>query len=178
MTVSAKDAANRTTPTSFEITVVPPDWTCPSGGQKFTNPGFESGGTSWWENTDNINKHTGAMAPRTGTWAAALATTSAGGTIVSQRVEIPRECAWTTQTFWAKFVPHQGVTDDNDALRLLLNDEPVLLLKGNTMGTGYRQYTLDLSRYAGQPVLFWFTGWGDYKNTSSIVLDDLALNAR
>ncbi|MCP2270283.1 putative Ig domain-containing protein [Actinokineospora diospyrosa] len=178
VTVSAKDTTGRSTQSRFEITVVPPDWTCPSGGQKLVNPGFESGGTGWWENTDNINRHTGALARRTGTWAAALRADSAGGAIISQRAQVPRECAWSTLTFWAKFVPLQGVTDDNDAMRLLLNDEPVFFLKGNTMGTGYRQYTVDLSRYAGQTVILWFTGWGDYKNISSIVLDDFALNAR
>ncbi|GLW90641.1 S8 family serine peptidase [Actinokineospora globicatena] len=177
VSVSAKDKANRVTVSQFRVTVVPPGWTCPSGGQKLVNPGFESGDATWWSSGYYIDQHTGADAPRTGSWAAKVpAFTSMGGHL-AQDVRIPQECGWSTLTFWVK-VSHEETRDDRDKLNVKVDGKVLATVPGGTAQAGYQQYTVDLSAYAGRSISIWFSGWGDTANVTSFVLDDIAVNAR
>ncbi|GAA3873333.1 hypothetical protein GCM10022243_43110 [Saccharothrix violaceirubra] len=175
--VTAKDKAGRATTARFRITVVPPGWTCPSGGQKLVNPGFESGSTGWWSSGYLIDRYTDVDAPRTGVYAAKVDAFTATGGSVTQDVTIPRECAWSTLTFYAK-VTREGPEDQYDRLNVRIGDDVVTTVQGKGAPAGYRQFTVDLSAYAGKTVAIWFTGWGDTQNITSFVLDDIAVNAR
>ncbi|GAA2980267.1 S8 family serine peptidase [Actinokineospora diospyrosa] len=176
ITVSAKDKANRTTTVRFQATVVPPGWTCPSGGQKFLNPGFENGDTDWWSSGYYIDRYTGAEAPRTGSWAAKIPTFGSLGNKITQTVTIPRECAWSTLTFWAKVT--NASPDTWDRLVVQTDERELASFPAKGAPAGYKQYTVDLSGFAGKTVRLWFDGWGDTANVANFILDDLAVNAR
>ncbi|MBM7775529.1 subtilisin family serine protease [Actinokineospora baliensis] len=177
ITVSAKDGANRTTTVRFDATVVPPNWTCPSGGQKFLNPGFENGSTDWWSAGYYIDRYTGAEAPRTGSWAAKVPTFGSLGNQITQTVTIPRECAWSTLTFWAK-VTNNATPDTWDRLIVKTDDRELAVIPAKGAPAGYKQYTVDLSAFAGKTTRLWFNGWGDTSNVANFILDDMAVNAR
>ncbi|WP_018680496.1 S8 family serine peptidase [Actinokineospora enzanensis] len=176
--VSAKDKANRTTTVQFKATVVPPGWTCPTGGQKLVNPGFESGDTGWWTSGYLIDRFTGPDAPRTGVYSASIpAFTAFGDSVVPDDVKIPLECAWSTLSFYVK-VTYEEAVDVYDKLYVRIDGQDLLAIPGKGAPAGYKQYTVDLGRYAGRTVSIWFTSWGDTANITHFVLDDVALNAR
>ncbi|MEV0675442.1 S8 family serine peptidase [Actinosynnema sp. NPDC050436] len=175
--ITAKDKAGRATTASFRLTVVPPGWTCPTGGQKLVDPGFESGGVGWWSSGYLIDRFTGVDAPRTGSYAARLDAFTATGGSITQDVAIPQECAWSTLTFYVK-VTREGTEDPYDELHVRINGRVVATVPGKGAPTGYRQVTVDLAPFAGRTAEIWFTGWGDTRNTTHFVLDDLAVNAR
>ncbi|SES21233.1 S8 family serine peptidase [Actinokineospora terrae] len=178
VTVSAKDSANRATAVRFLVTVVPPGWACPSGGQKLANPGFESGDTVWWTSGYYVDRWSGVNAPRTGSWAVKIpAFTAFGNHAAPEDVRIPQECAWSTLTFWVK-VTYQGAKDDWDKLHVRIDGKTLATVLGKTAPAGYQQYTVDLAGYAGKTVRIWFTTWGDTANITDFVLDDVAVTLR
>ncbi len=172
-TVTAKDSTNASGSTSFTWTIS----TSGGGGcsgQKFTNPGFESGATGWSQTSGVIN--TDGAHSRTGTgyaWLDGYGTTHTD--TLSQSVTIPAGCS-ATLTYYLYITTAETTTSTAyDKLTVTANGTTVQSFSNLNKGSGYVQRSVSLSAYAGQTVTVKWTGTEDSSLQTSFLIDDTAL---
>lgn len=166
--------------TSFTITVSGPGGGCTGAGQKFANPGFESGPTSWTGTTGAIGQWGGQGQPaRTGTYSAWLDGYGTTHTeAVQQSVTIPAGCTASTLSFYLHI-------DSTESTTTVQYDKLTVTAGATTLGTfsnlnkasGYVLRSFNVGSFAGQTVVITFSGTEDSSLQTSFVIDDTSLNA-
>jgi len=156
---------------------IAPQGTCPSPGQKLTNPGFESGNTGWTATT-GVLANTSGQTAHTGTkyaWMNGYGTTHTD--TLSQVVTLPAGCSSYVFTFYLHVDTAETTTTTQfDKLTVQANTTTLATASNLNHNTGYALYTANLAAFAGQTVTLKFTGTEDSSLQTSFVLDDLALN--
>jgi hypothetical protein len=175
VTVTAKDATAATGATTFTWTIGAAG--CNSAGQKLTNPGFESGATSWTATSGVIGQPGASEPARTGTWDAWLDGYGTTHTdTLSQTVTIPTGCASYTLSFWLHVDTQETTTTaQNDKLTVTLGATTLATYSNLNKATGYVQKTFNVAALAGQTVTLKFTGTENSSRRTSFVIDDTAL---
>ena len=165
--------------TSFTITVSGTGGGCTGAGQKFVNPGFESGGTGWTQTSGVIGANGGTGAPRTGSYSAWLDGYGRTHTdSLSQSVTIPAGCTASTLNFYLKIVSSETTTSvQYDKLTVTVGSTTVATFSNLNKGTGYVLRSYNVGSFAGQTVVVKWNGTEDSSLQTSFVVDDTALNA-
>ena len=179
VTVTATGSAGSGS-TSFTFTVSPAGGgSCTSPGQKFGNPGFESGTTPWTSTSGVIGANTGDGAPRTGSGSAWLNGYGSTHTdTLSQTVTVPAGCTASTLTFYLKITSAETTTTvQYDKLTVQVGTTTVGTFSNLNKGTGYVARSFSVGSFAGQSVTVKFTGTEDSSLQTSFVIDDTGLNA-
>ncbi|MFJ1758290.1 M4 family metallopeptidase [Kitasatospora sp. NPDC088134] len=175
VTVTAKDAANKTGTASFT-------WTVTSGGgggctpaQLLGNPGFETGTAAPWTASSGVVDNSSSQAAHGGTWKAWMdGYGSAHTDSVSQTVTIPAGCK-ATLSYWLHIDTAETGTTAYDKLTVTVNGTSVATYSNVNAATGYAQKSIDLSAYAGQSVTVKFNAVEDSSLQTSFVIDDTAI---
>ncbi|MFD9735332.1 S8 family serine peptidase [Umezawaea sp. NPDC059074] len=183
VTVTAKDKNLKTGSVTFRIFTTPPTWTCATGGQKFLNPGFESGrDVPGWRpsRTLLVTQTTGVSAPRTGTWAASFSGIGLPfGDELSQEVAIPAECPYSTLSFYLKIRTEEPTTAGAvDLFEVRAGNDRLGGASNLDAKPGYVLKTYDVGAYAGKTVKFRFLGDEDQGEATEWLVDDTALTAK
>jgi hypothetical protein len=177
VTVTARDSSSpqKTGSTQFTFSISPAGGGCPSPGQKFGNPGFESGNTVWSSTAGVIDNSSGRPA-RTGSWKAWLDGYGTTHTdTLSQSVTIPAGCA-ATLSFWIRIDSSETTTTiQYDKLTVKAGSTTLATYSNLNENTTYTQKSFNLSSFAGQTVTINFTGTEDISLQTSFVIDDTAL---
>ncbi|MEV7180778.1 M4 family metallopeptidase [Kitasatospora sp. NPDC093679] len=173
VTVTAKDAANKTGTTSFTWTVGTTGNCTPA--QLLGNAGFESGATTWTSSSGVIDSST-SEASHSGSWKAWLDGYGSSHTdSLSQTVSIPSGCK-ATLSYWLHIDTAETTTSTAyDKLTVTVNGTTVASYSNLNKATGYSQKTIDLSAYAGQSVTLKFNGVEDSSLQTSFVIDDTSI---
>jgi len=174
VTVTAKDAANKTGSTSFTWSVNPVG-SC-TGTQLLGNAGFETGTAAPWTATSGVVDNSSSQAAHSGSWKAWLnGYGSAHTDSASQTVTIPSGCR-ATLSYWLHIdTAETTTTTQYDKLTVTVNGTTVASYSNLNKNTGYAQKTVDLSSYAGQTVTLKFNGVEDSSLQTSFVIDDTAI---
>ncbi|WP_441246406.1 M4 family metallopeptidase [Kitasatospora sp. McL0602] len=175
VSVTAKDAANKTGSTSFT-------WTVSTGGgggctpaQLLGNAGFETGSAAPWTATSGVVDNSASQAAHSGSWKAWMnGYGSAHTDSVSQTVTIPAGCK-ASLSFWLHIDTAETGTTAYDKLTVTANGTALKTYSNVDAATGYAQRTFDLSAYAGQSVTIKFNGVEDSSLQTSFVIDDTAV---
>jgi hypothetical protein len=170
-TVTAKDSTNASGSATFTWTISTSGGSC--SGQKFTNPGFESGSTGWSATAGVINTDGGHS--RTGSgyaWLDGYGSTHTD--TLSQSVSIPAGCS-ATLTYYLYVSSSEGTSTAYDRLTVSANGTTVQSFSNINKGTGYVLRSVNLSSYAGQTVTIKWTGTEDSSLATSFFVDDTAL---
>ncbi|RAJ46348.1 hypothetical protein K353_00726 [Kitasatospora sp. SolWspMP-SS2h] len=153
---------------------------CPAA-QLITNPGFETGSTAGWtetnsDGTSTVNSAAGEPA-RTGGYDAWLDGNGATTTdTLSQTVTLPTGCAGYRLSFWLHIDSAASTTTAFDTLTVTANGTTLAGYDNTKAAAGYQQRTFDLAAYAGRSVTLKFTGAEDYTKQTSFVLDDITVD--
>jgi hypothetical protein len=159
-----------------------------SGGtaqQLLKNPGFESGSVSWTA-TAGVLTTASTEPAHGGSWEAFLDGYGTTHTdTLYQQVAIPSTISAATLTFWLHVdTAETTTTTAYDTLKVQIQSSSGTVLA--TLATysnldaraGYAQKSFDLSSYKGQTVRVFLVGAEDYRDQTSFVVDDFALNVR
>jgi subtilase family serine protease len=180
-TVKATSVVDTTKSASATVTV-----TSAAPKQLVLNPGFESGSASWTASASVIAANGTAEPAHGGTYDAWLCGYGRTHTdYVYQAVAIPGTISKATLTYWLHIdTAETTTTAANDIFKAQVrNSSGTVLATLSTLsnlnkGTGYTQYTFDLSAYKGQTVQLYFTGTENSSRQTSFVLDDINLNVQ
>ncbi|PBC67375.1 putative Ig domain-containing protein [Streptomyces sp. TLI_235] len=175
VTVTAKDAANKTGTTSFTWTVTTTGGTC-TPAQLLGNAGFESGTAAPWTTSSGVVDNSASQAAHSGSWKAWLNGYGSSHTdSAAQTVTIPAGCK-ATLSYWLHVDTAETTTSTAyDKLTVTVNGTTVATWSNLNKATGYSQKTVDLSAYAGQSVTLKFNGVEDSSLQTSFVIDDTAI---
>lgn len=166
--------------TSFTVTISGGGGgACSAPGQKFTNPGFESGTTGWTQSAGVIGANTGNGAPRTGSYSAWLDGYGTTHTdTLSRSVAIPAGCTASTLSFYLKIVSAETTTTTQyDKLTVKVGATTLATYSNLNKGAGYVLRSFNVGSFAGQTVTVLWTGTEDGSLQTSFVLDDTSLSA-
>ncbi|BAJ32485.1 MULTISPECIES: hydrolase [Kitasatospora] len=152
-----------------------------TAAQLITNPGFETGSTAGWTETNSTGTSTinsaAAEPAHTGGYDAWLDGNGAATTdTLAQTVTLPAGCAAYTLSFWLHIDSAASTTTAFDTLTVTANGTTLATYSNTNAAAGYQQRTLSLAGYAGQSVTVKFTGTEDYTKQTSFVLDDVNVN--
>ncbi|WP_371482003.1 M4 family metallopeptidase [Kitasatospora sp. NBC_00315] len=175
VTVTAKDAANKTGAASFT-------WTVSTGGggtctpaQLLGNAGFETGTASPWTASSGVVDNSTGEAAHAGSWKAWLNGYGSTHTdSLSQTVTIPAGCK-ATLSFYLHIDTAETGTTVYDKLAVTVNGTALTTYSNANAATGYQLRTFDLSAYAGQSVTLKFNGTEDASLQTSFVIDDTSI---
>jgi len=174
VTATVHDSASGTASTAFTWTVNPTGGGCSSPGQKFANPGFESGNVSWSATAGVIGQNGPSEPAHGGTWDAWMdgyGTTHTDS--IQQTVTIPAGCT-ASLTFWLHIDTSETTTTTQfDKLTITVNGTSVKVFSNLNHNTGYALQTVPVS--ATGSVVIKFTGTEDSSLQTSFVVDDTAL---
>ncbi|WP_354639920.1 M4 family metallopeptidase [Kitasatospora camelliae] len=174
VTVTAKDAANKTGSTSFTWTVNTTGGGC-TGTQLLGNAGFETGSAAPWTASAGVIDNSTGRPSRTGSWKAWLDGYGSTHTdTLSQTVSIPAGCK-ATLSFWVRIDTAESGSTVYDKLTVQANGTTLTTLSNANATGSYVQKTFDLSAYAGQSVTLKFTGTEDSSLQTSFVIDDTSI---
>jgi hypothetical protein len=174
VTVTAKDAANKTGTASFSWTV---GTTGGCSGQKIVNGGFESGSGSWTGTTGSIGQWgSQGQAAHGGTYSSWLdgygSTTTES---IAQSVSIPAGCH-ASLTFYLHIDTAETTTSTAYDKLTVANGSTTLGSYSNlNKASGYALKTIDVSSAAGGTLALKFTGTEDSSLQTSFVIDDVAV---
>ncbi len=155
-TVTATDTTGAKGSASFSWTIAAQGGTCPSPGQKFVNPGFESGSTGW-SATAGVIQTNGyyAYSGRGYAWLDGYG--SPWTDTLSQKVTIPAGCKVTlTYELWIS--SNEPTSPVDDTLTVTANGTAVQSFSQANKGSGYVLRTVTLNSFAGQTVTIQWTG--------------------
>ncbi|MFJ1768347.1 M4 family metallopeptidase [Amycolatopsis sp. NPDC088138] len=174
VTVTAKDAANKTGTASFSWTV---GTTTGCSGQKIVNGGYESGSANWTGTTGAIGQWASSgQAAHGGTYSAYLdgyGTTHTES--VAQSVSVPAGCH-ASLTFYVHIDTAETTTTTAYDKLTVTNGSATLGSYSNlNKATGYALKTIDVSSAAGGTLALKFTGTEDSSLQTSFVIDDVAV---
>ncbi|MFI6445888.1 putative Ig domain-containing protein [Kitasatospora sp. NPDC050543] len=175
VSVTAKDATNKTGSTAFT-------WTVSGGGggtctpaQLLGNAGFETGAAAPWTTTSGVVDNGGSQAAHSGSWKAWLNGYGSTHTdSVAQTVTIPAGCK-ATLSYWLHIDTAETGSTVYDKLTVTANGTTLATYSNVNAAAGYSQKTIDLSSYAGQSLTLKFNGVEDSSLQTSFVIDDTAL---
>ncbi|GAA0683340.1 hypothetical protein GCM10010193_41540 [Kitasatospora atroaurantiaca] len=174
VTVTAKDAANKTGSTGFTWTVSTGGGTC-TPAQLLGNAGFETGTAAPWTTTSGVVDNSSSQAAHGGSWKAWLNGYGSTHTdSASQSVTIPAGCK-ATLSFWLHIDTAETGSTVYDKLTVTANGTTLASYSNVNAATGYAQKTFDLSSYAGQTVTLKFNGTEDSSLQTSFVIDDTSI---
>ncbi|RAJ46940.1 putative Ig domain-containing protein [Kitasatospora sp. SolWspMP-SS2h] len=175
VTVTVKDAANKTASATFSWTVTATQGSC-TPAQLLGNPGFETGSAAPWTGTSGVVDNSSSQAAHGGSWKAWLdGYGSAHTDSLSQTVTIPAGCK-ATLSYWLHVDTAETTTSSAyDKLTVTVNGTTVASYSNLNKATGYAQKTADLSAYAGQSVTVKFNAVEDSSLQTSFVIDDTAI---
>ncbi|MGW4807029.1 hydrolase [Kitasatospora sp. NPDC004272] len=152
-----------------------------TAAQLITNPGFETGSTSGWTETNsngtstiNSSSSEPAHSGSYDAWLDGYGTTTTD--TLAQTVTLPAGCAAYTLSFWLHIDSAASSTSAFDTLTVTANGTTLAGYNNTNAATGYQQRTFNLAGYAGQSVTLKFTGAEDYTKQTSFVLDDVNVN--
>ncbi|WP_329045425.1 M4 family metallopeptidase [Amycolatopsis sp. NBC_01488] len=174
VTVTAKDAANKTGTASFTWTV---GTTGGCSGQKIVNGGFESGSGSWTGTTGAIGQWASSgEAAHGGTYSAWLDGYGSTHTeSVAQSVSIPAGCH-ASLTFYLHIDTAETTTTTAYDKLTVTNGSTTLGSYSNlNKASGYALKTIDVSSAAGGTLALNFSGTEDSSLQTSFVIDDVAV---
>jgi subtilase family serine protease len=176
VTATVHDSASHTSSVSFTWTVSTGGTGCSSPGQKFGNPGFESGNTIWSSTSGVIGQYGSSGEPtHSGTWDAWL---DGYGTThidtLSQSVTIPSGCSATLSFYLHIDTSETTTSTQYDKLTVTVGSTTVKTFSNLNHNTGYALQTVPLSGVSGT-VTVKFTGTEDVSLQTSFVIDDTAL---
>ncbi|MER6304331.1 putative Ig domain-containing protein [Kitasatospora sp. NPDC001539] len=180
VTATATDSTGPSSSVTFTWTVQPAG----SGGctpaQLLTNPGFETGSTAGWTETNTSGSSTANSSssepPHSGTYDAWLDGYGSTNTdTLAQTVTLPAGCTAYTFSFWLHIDTAASTTTAFDTLTVTANGTTLATYSNVNAAAGYQQHSFNLSGYAGQSVTLKFTGTEDYTKQTSFVLDDTAV---
>jgi hypothetical protein len=168
-----------TTPLTLTVT------TSGGGSQILTNPGFESGNTTWTASASVINTSTSEPA-HGGTWKAWLDGYGTTHTdTLYQQVAIFSTNTSATLTFWLHIdTAETTTTTAYDTLAVQIRNSSGTLLatlatySNLNANTGYTQKSFNLAPYIGQTIRVYLTASEDSQIQTSFVVDDFALNVQ
>lgn len=173
VTVTAKDAANKTGTASFSWTV---GTTGGCSGQKLANGGFESGATSWTQTSGVIGQNGSQQPTHGGTynaWLNGYGTTHTD--TLAQSVSIPAGCH-ASLTFYLHIDTAETTTGTAYDKLTVTNGSTTLGSYSNlNKASGYVLKTIDVSSAAGGTLALKFTGTEDSSLQTSFVIDDAAV---
>ncbi|MFF2041033.1 putative Ig domain-containing protein [Kitasatospora sp. NPDC058170] len=174
VTVTAKDAANKTGSTAFTWTVTSTGGTC-TPAQLLGNAGFETGTAAPWTTSSGVVDSSSSQAAHAGTWKAWLnGYGSAHTDTLAQTVTIPAGCK-ASLSFYLHIDTAETGTTAYDKLAVTVNGTALKTYSNADKATGYQLRTFDLSAYAGQSVTVKFTGTEDSSLQTSFVIDDTSI---
>jgi len=152
-----------------------------TAAQLITNPGFETGSTSGWTETNsngtstvNSSSSEPAHSGSYDAWLDGYGTTTTD--TLAQTVTLPSGCAAYTLSFWLHIDSAASTTSAFDTLTVTANGTTLATYSNTDAAAGYQQRTFSLAGYAGQSVTLKFTGAEDYTKQTSFVLDDVNVN--
>ncbi|WAL75535.1 putative Ig domain-containing protein [Kitasatospora sp. YST-16] len=182
VTAKATDSTGPSATAAFTWTVNPAGGgTGCTAAQLITNPGFETGSTSGWTETNSggsstINSSSSEPA-HSGSYDAWLDGYGAANTdTLAQTVTLPAGCSNYNLSFWLHIDSASSTTTVFDTLTVTANGTTVAGYNNTNAAAGYQQRTVNLAAYAGQSVTLKFTGTEDYTKQTSFVLDDVNVN--
>ncbi|GAA4833159.1 putative Ig domain-containing protein [Kitasatospora terrestris] len=180
VTARATDSTGPSATAAFSWTVNPTGGGC-APAQLIANPGFETGSTSSWTETNSGGASTvnssSSEPPHSGTydaWLDGYGTTNTD--TLAQTVTLPTGCSTYTFSFWLHIDSASSTTTVFDKLTVTANGTTLATYSNVNAAAGYQQRTFDLSGYAGRSVTLKFTGAEDYTKQTSFVLDDVNVN--
>ncbi|MGW4697106.1 putative Ig domain-containing protein [Kitasatospora cineracea] len=182
VTAKATDSTGPSATAAFTWTVNPAGGgTGCTAAQLITNPGFETGSTSGWTETNSGGSSTinsSASEPaHSGSYDAWLDGYGAANTdTLAQTVTLPAGCSSYNLSFWLHIDSASSTTTVFDTLTVTANGTTVASYNNTNAAAGYQQRTVNLAAYAGQSVTLKFTGTEDYTKQTSFVLDDVNVN--
>jgi hypothetical protein len=180
VTATVHDAASHAASASFTWTISTSGGGCASPGQKFGNPGFETGSASPWTSTAGVVNPNGAgETSHSGTYYAWLDGYGQTHTdTLQQSVAVPAGCSATLSFYLHIDTSETTTTIQYDKLTVaLINGSTTTLRTYSNLNhaTGYTLVTVPLSGVAGQTITIKFTGTEDASLQTSFVIDDTAL---
>ncbi|AUY52022.1 M4 family metallopeptidase [Streptomyces sp. CB01881] len=175
VTVTAKDAANKTGSTSFT-------WTVSGGGggtctpaQLLGNAGFETGSAAPWTASSGVVDNSASQAAHGGSWKAWMnGYGSTHSDNLSQTVTIPAGCK-ASLSFYLHIDTAESGSTQYDKLTVTVNGTALKTYSNVDAAAGYQLRTFDLSSYAGQTVTLKFAGTEDSSLQTSFVIDDTSI---
>ncbi|MFJ5882370.1 M4 family metallopeptidase [Kitasatospora cineracea] len=176
VTVTAKDAANKTGTASFTWTVTSGGGTGCTPAQLLGNPGFETGTASPWTATSGVVNNSTSQPAHAGSWKAWMDGYGSSHTdSLTQTVTVPAGCK-ATLSYWLHIDTAETTTSTAyDKLTVTVNGTTVASYSNLDKNTGYAQKSVDLSAYAGQSVTVKFNAVEDVSLQTSFVIDDTAI---
>jgi hypothetical protein len=174
VTATATDSTGASGSASFTWTISGSGGGGSCSGQKFTNPGFESGATGWTQtsgviNTDGAHSHAGSGYA----WLDGYGTTHTD--TLSQAVTIPAGCTATLTYYLYISSAETSTTTAYDKLTVAANGTTIQSFSNLNKGSGYVQRSVSLSSYAGQTVTVKWTGTEDSSLQTGFLVDDTAV---
>ncbi|MDQ0307943.1 Zn-dependent metalloprotease [Kitasatospora herbaricolor] len=174
VTVTAKDAANKTGSTSFTWTVSTGGGSC-TPAQLLGNAGFETGTAAPWTTTSGVVDNSSGQAAHGGSWKAWLNGYGSTHTdSAAQTVTIPAGCK-ATLSFYLHIDTAETGSTAYDKLAVTVNGTALTTYSNVNAAAGYQLRTFDLSAYAGQSVTLKFNGTEDSSLQTSFVIDDTSI---
>ncbi|MGD0603007.1 MAG: phospholipase D-like domain-containing protein [Streptosporangiaceae bacterium] len=183
VTVTATDTTGADGSTSFTWTIGSGSGGGCTAAQLLGNPGFETGTAAPWTASSGVISDHSQEPPHSGKWDAWLDGYSSARTdTLSQAVTVPTGCSSYQLSFWLHIDTAQTGTIAKDTLTVqILSSSGTVLgtlatFSNLNHGTGYTQYSYNLSAYAGQAITLKFTGTQVSSTQTSFVIDDTAFN--
>jgi len=184
VTVTATDTTGASGSTTFSWTIGSGSGGGCTAAQLLGNPGFETGTAAPWVASTGVISNHSQEPPHSGKWDAWLDGYSTPTTsTLAQTVTVPSGCSTYQLSFWLHIDTAQTTTTtayDTMTVQVLNSSGTVLgtlaTFSNLNHGTGYSQYTYNLSAYAGQSITLKFTGIQVSDTKTSFVVDDTAFN--
>ncbi|WP_026421145.1 putative Ig domain-containing protein [Actinokineospora inagensis] len=146
------------------------------GDQLVANGGFENGTTSWTQTSGVISAATSSQPAHGGSSIAWLdGYGSAHTDTLSQSVTLPSGCTSATLSYWVHVDTNETTAVKYDTLAVQVGSDTVASYSNVDSAAGYKQVTLDVSKYLGQTVVLKATGIEDQSLATDFVLDDFSL---
>ncbi|GAA2749825.1 hypothetical protein GCM10010440_55670 [Kitasatospora cinereorecta] len=181
VTATVTDSTGPSSSATFTWTVNPAGGSGCTAAQLIANPGFETGSTSSWTETNSGGTSTinnsSSEPPHSGSydaWLDGYGTTNTD--TLAQTVTLPTGCTNYTLSFWLHIDSASSTTTAFDKLTVTANGTTLATYSNLNAAAGYQQRTFNLAAYAGRSVTLTFTGAEDYTKQTSFVLDDITLN--
>ncbi|MEV4555583.1 putative Ig domain-containing protein [Kitasatospora sp. NPDC049285] len=181
VTAKATDSTGPTATATFTWTVNPAGGGSCTAAQLIANPGFETGSTSSWTETNsggastiNSSSSEPAHSGSYDAWLDGYGTTNTD--TLAQTVTLPTGCTSYNLSFWLHIDSAASTTTVFDKLTVTANGTTLATYSNTNAAAGYQQRTFNLAAYAGQSVTIKFTGTEDNTKQTSFVLDDVNVN--
>jgi hypothetical protein len=172
------------TPTNTPIPPTATNTSVPATTQLVTNSGFESGSTSWVQQSGKGYQMVNYSYPHAGSYDALLCGYAFCNDTLYQTVNVPSSLTSATLTYWMKVTTTEiGPTCTDRAMTQLRTSSNATIASGpaicNTVAGGYVKYTMDvtsaLQAHSGSPIRLAFTASVGGVGITSFFLDDVSL---